>query len=131
MVCKRVPEYCAARRRKAPQASCVLITDQLTESIARRSNEYGIRHVLRKPFSFSKREEVIDQSLADGSEPESNLNGLFKRILFTRRLGLRADSPLSIEQSEQIAENRRNAERRLSPHRRHDDVPDGAERRAL
>ena len=115
----------------APQASCVLITGQLTESIAHTSNEYSIRHVLRKPFSFAKREEVIDQSLADGSEPESNLNGLLNRILSTRRLGLRADSPLSIEQSEQIAENRRNAERRLSPHRRYDDVTDGTERRAL
>ena len=123
--------YARILHRRAPQASCVMITGQLTESVARTSNDYGIRHVLRKPFSFAELEEVIDQSLDEGPEPESNTNGLLKRILSTRRLGLRIGSSLTIEQSEEIAINRRNAERRLSRHRRHDDVPDGPERRAF
>ena len=123
--------YARILHRRAPKASCVMITGQLTESVARTSNDYGIRHVLRKPFSFAELEEVIDQSLDEGSEPESNTNGLLKRILSTRRLGLRTDSSLTIEQSEEMAINRRNAERRLSRHRRHDDVPDGPERRAF
>ena len=109
----------------------VMITGQLTEDIARTSNDFGIRHVLRKPFSFAELEEAIDQSLDDGPEPESNTNGLLKRILSTRRLGLRTDSSLTIEQSEELAVNRRNKERRLSRHRRHDDVPDGPERRTF
>ena len=123
--------YARILHRRAPKASCVMITGQLTESVARTSNDYGIRHVLRKPFSFAELEEVIDQSLDEGPEPESNTNGLFKRILSTRRLGLRTGSSLTIEQSEEMAINRRNAERRLSRHRRHDDVPDGPERRAF
>lgn len=122
--------YARVLRRRAPQASCVMITGQLTESIARTSNEYGIRHVLRKPFSFAELEDVIDQSLDDGPEPESNFNGLLKRVLATRRLGLKMDSSLAIEQSEQIAISRSSQERRTTQHRRHDDVPDGPERRA-
>jgi len=121
--------YARILRRRAPQASCVMITGQLTESVARTSNDYGIRHVLRKPFSFAELEDMIDLSLDDGPEPESNTNGLIKRILSTRRLGMRTDYSLAIEQSEALAENRRNADRRLSRHRRHDDVPDGPERR--
>ena len=123
--------YARILHRRAPQASCVMITGQLTESVARTSNDYGIRYVLRKPFSFAELEHMIDQSLGEGSAPESNSNGLLKRILSTRRLGLRTDSALSIQQSAEMAVNRRNAERRLSRHRRHDDVPDGPERRAF
>jgi DNA-binding response OmpR family regulator len=121
--------YARILHRRAPQASCVMITGQLTEGVARTSNEYGIRHVLRKPFSFAELEDMIEQSLDDGPEPEANSNGLLKRILSTRRLGLHANPSLAIEQSEEIEINRRNAERRLSRHRRHDDVPDGPERR--
>jgi DNA-binding response OmpR family regulator len=121
--------YARILHRKAPQASCVMITGQLTEGVARTSNEYGIRHVLRKPFSFAELENMIEQSLDDGPVPEPSTNGLLKRILSTRRLGLHASPSLAVEQSEQIAINRRNAERRLSRHRRHDDVPDGPERR--
>jgi hypothetical protein len=106
-----------------------MITGQLTESVARTSNEYGIRHVLRKPFSFAELEDVIEQSLDDGPEPESNYNGLIKRVLSTRRLGLTMESSLAIEQSEQLAINRCNEDRRVSQHRRHDDAPDGPERR--
>jgi DNA-binding response OmpR family regulator len=121
--------YARVFRRRAPQASCVMITGQLTESVARTSNEYGIRHVLRKPFSFAELENVIAQSLDDGPEPECNYNGLIKRVLSTRRLGLNMESSLTIEQSEQLAINRRNEERRAPQHRRYDDVPDGPERR--
>lgn len=123
--------YVRILHRKAPRASCVMITGQLTENIARTSNDYGIRHVLRKPFSFAELEQVIDQSLTDGPELESNVNGIIKRIMSTRRLGLCAASSLTIEQSEALASNRRNEERRKSLHRRHDDVPDGPERRIL
>lgn len=121
--------YARILHRRAPQASCVMITGQLTESVARSSYDYGIRHVLRKPFSFAELADMIDQSLDDGPEPESNANGILKRILSTRRLGLCAATSLAIEQSEVMASNRRNAQRRLSRHRRHDDVPDGPERR--
>jgi DNA-binding response OmpR family regulator len=121
--------YARVLRRRAPQASCVMITGQLTESVARTSNDYGIRHVLRKPFSFAELEEVIDQSLDDGPEQESNFSGLIKRVLSTRRLGLQTESSLAIEQSEHIAINRRAQERRTAQHRRHDDVPDAPERR--
>lgn len=122
--------YARILHRRAPKASCVMITGQLTEGVSRTSNEYGIRHVLRKPFSFAELEDVIEQSLDDGPEPEFNTSGLIKRILSTRRLGLYNNPSLAIEQSEEIETNRRNAERRLSRHRRHDDVPDGPERRA-
>lgn len=128
--------YARILHRRAPKASCVMITGQLTEGVVRASNDYGIRHVLRKPFSFAELEDMIDQSLDDGPEPESNTSGLLKRILSTRRLGLYNNASLTIEQSkaieqsEEIAENRRHTERRLSRHRRHDDVPDGPERRA-
>jgi DNA-binding response OmpR family regulator len=122
--------YARVLRRRAPQASCVMITGQLTESVARTSNDYGIRHVLRKPFSFAELEDVIDQSLDDGPEPESHLNGLVKRILSTRRLGLTPVSTLAIEQSEHVDLSRRNQDRRISQHRRHDDAPDAPERRS-
>jgi DNA-binding response OmpR family regulator len=121
--------YARVLRRRAPLASCVMITGQLTESVARTSNEYGIRHVLRKPFSFAELEDVIEQSLDDGPEPESNYNGLIKRVLSTRRLGLKMESSLAIEQSEHLAINRCNEDRRVSQHRRHNDAPDGPERR--
>ncbi len=121
--------YARILHRRAPQASCVMITGQLTEGVVRTSNDYGIRHVLRKPFSFAELEDVIEQSLDDGPGLETNTNGLLQRILSTRRLGLHANSSLAVEQSEEIETNRRNAERRLSQQRRHDDVPDGPERR--
>ena len=133
--------YARILHRRAPQASFVMIIGQLTAGIARSSSDYGIRHVLRKPFSFAELESVIEQSLDDGPVPAPNLNGILKRILSTRRLGLGTLSSLvkkpslviepllTIEQSEALANNRRQAERRLSLHRRHDDVPDGLERR--
>lgn len=121
--------YARILHSRAPQASCVMITGQLTESVARSSYDYGIRHVLRKPFSFAELENMIEHSLEDGPEPESNVNGILKRIFSTRRLGLCAASLLSIEQCEGMSSDRRNAQRRLSQHRRHDDVPDGPERR--
>ncbi len=121
--------YARVLRRRAPQASCVMITGQLTESVARTSNEYGIRYVLRKPFSFAELQAVIDQSLDDSLEQESHFSGILKRVLSTRRLGLQAPTKMAIEQSEQMAINRRAQERRTSHHRRHDDVPDAPERR--
>ena len=75
--------YARILHRRAPQASCVMITGQLTESVARRSYDYGIRHVLHKPFSFAELEDMIEQSLDDGPEPESNANGILKRMLST------------------------------------------------
>lgn len=114
--------YARVLRRRAPQASCVMITGQLTESVARTSNEYGIRHVLRKPFSFAELEDVINQSLDDGPETEPNFNGLLKRVLVTRRVGIKTDASLAIEQSEQMEINRNKQERRTTQHRRHDDA---------
>lgn len=121
--------YARVLHRKAPLASCVMITGQLTESVARTSNEYGIRHVLRKPFSFAELEKVIDQSLEETPVPSSSFNGLMQRILSTRRLGQSNNPTLTVEQSERLIDNRRNEDRRMARHRRHDDVPDGPERR--
>ena len=54
---------------------------------------------------------------------------ILKRIFSTRRLGLCAASSLAMEQNKGMSSDRRNAQRRLSQYRRHDDVPDGPERR--
>jgi DNA-binding response OmpR family regulator len=57
---------------RAPNATCVLITGQLTEELTRTLYSYGIHHYLRKPFSFSELKEMIDLSLSGNSEYRNN-----------------------------------------------------------
>jgi DNA-binding response OmpR family regulator len=123
--------YAKILQRKAPQASCVMITGQLTESIARRTSDFGIHHVLRKPFSFAELQDMIDMSLEELPEARVNVRTMLGRILSTRRLGLRADASPDLNWDGSATSNRRSDERRAAQGRRHDDINLSPERRRL
>ena len=123
--------YARILQRMAPQASCVMMTGQLTESIARRSSDFGIHHVLRKPFSFAELQDMIDMSLEELPEVRVNVRTMLGRILSTRRLGLRADFSPDFNWDGSAISNRRDDERRAAQGRRHDDINPSPERRRL
>lgn len=124
--------YSRVLHRRAPQAGCVMITGQLSESLTNTSNEYGIHHVLRKPFSFAELQDMIDLSLGEMAETKHlTTPNIIDRILTTRRHALSDDPPPPRnQQSIMVTINRRHEERRLVPGRRHNDVRGGPERRA-
>ena len=121
--------YAKILQRQAPKASCVMMTGQLTESIARRSSDFGINHVLRKPFSFAELQYMIDLSLEEVPESAVTVKDILGRILATRRLGLRADNAPAINWDGTYPSNRRSDERRAVEGRRHDDTQPSPERR--
>lgn len=123
--------YTRILSRRAPLASCVMITGQLTENITRTSNECGVHHVLRKPFSFAELQEMMDLSLGEVVEPASTARVILERMQTTRRHLLNDDPPPRQPQSVMVVTNRRLDERRLVPGRRHNDVRCGEDRRAI
>ena len=45
---------------------CVLMSGELTEAIAERARQQGIRHHLCKPFGFAELQHAINESMRDG-----------------------------------------------------------------
>jgi DNA-binding response OmpR family regulator len=110
---------------RAPYASCVMITGQLTEELTRTLYEFGIHHYLRKPFSFSELQEIIDVSLDENSVYKNNT----ERTVSTRRQE-QCDfttTRRNIELSPSV--NKHIQERRSTYGRRHSDDKHGIDRR--
>jgi DNA-binding response OmpR family regulator len=114
-----IQTYAKVLQRKVPHASCVMITGQLTDSIARRSGDFGINHVLRKPFSFAELQEVIDLSMSENAVSSSYVKDIIGRIVSTRR----HDKDTSINSNDATED------RRASSGRRFDDIETSSERR--
>lgn len=100
--------YLDVVQRHAPQAGCVLISGHLSEHMTRVASNYGIHHLLIKPFSLAELLATLERCLdgvarirpPDGSKQENLVSPYPER---------RGDG------------NRQREERRISPGRRHHD----------
>ena len=105
--------YTVVVQRRAPKASCVIITGHPIENIIRAANDYGIRYVLCKPFSFAELQKMIDLSLG-----EAALDGILDATVSARYQKQGMVPPLALSEHGIVATNRRRIERRLVPDRR-------------
>jgi DNA-binding response OmpR family regulator len=101
--------YVSIVHSRAPKASCVMISGQLTEHITRTSYASGIHHILRKPFSFAELQVMIDLSLIGVTETISS-------PLTDQELS--DDYMPRMDQSCTTSANRRGEDRRGIPDRR-------------
>lgn len=106
--------YAVVVRHQAPHACCIMISGHLTEHISHMVNDYGIHHVLCKPFSFAALQDMIDQSLA-----EATANHAADALIATQHPRQAASPPLPVHQDRRLANNRRRLEQRMLPDRRH------------
>jgi DNA-binding response OmpR family regulator len=103
---------------RAPNATCVMITGQLTEELTRTLYSFGIHHYLRKPFSFSELKEIMDLSLSGNSEYRNNRES----SVTTRRQEQCEFMAPSINNEQTSTFNKRVAERRCLSGRRLADI---------
>jgi DNA-binding response OmpR family regulator len=123
--------YALILHSRAPHASCVMISGQLTDDITRTSNEYGINHILRKPFSFLELQNMIDLSLDENPMHSITTMNALERTFSTRRQEQSCDSATIPKQVEIFTENRSGDERRHMSGRRQNDIRLGKERTVM
>jgi DNA-binding response OmpR family regulator len=123
--------YALIVHSRAPHASCVLISGQLTDDITRTSNEYGINHILSKPFSFLELQDMIDLSLDENPMHSISTMNALERTFSTRRHEQVYDSAMSPIGDDTFTNHCYREERRHTSERRQNDIDCEEERSTI
>lgn len=103
-------------RRCVPQASCVMISGHLSDSIIHDANDQGIVHVLGKPFSFIELQALIDQSYNETLSFQVDIQD--NSTPAAPHLDQAANGPFYMTENNMMVADRRRQERRSSSNRR-------------